>query len=226
MRVILENKRLKGLIVNREEKIVELCKNNSVLHLGCADYPYSVEQYRTGKLLHEKLKKVAKQLLGIDISQEGLDYLTSLGYSNLIKGDVEEIGKIEINEKFHIVVAGELFEHLSNPGKFFENVSTIMENDSIIIISVPNAHSLKGFIRVLFGRELLHPDHLTYFSPGTVEHLCKKYNYELLTYFYYLSESTNIIKSILFFPLKYFIQFFASTVADGIIFIIKKSKYE
>jgi len=222
MNIIIENKRLKGFIVDREEKILELCGNMSVLHLGCADYPYSIVQHKTGKLLHERLNKITKRLSGIDLDQDGINYLTSLGYGNLIKGDVEQLDKLKIRETFDVVVAGELLEHLSNPGRFFESAPSVMNAESVLIITTPNSHSLKRFARALFGRELIHPDHVAYFSPATLEHLCKRYGYEQLECFYYLSEPGNSIKKILFLPLKWFIQALAPAIADGIIFVVKK----
>lgn len=60
MKVVLENKGLKGTVVNREALILSYCKNKTVLHLGCADWPYSIEQQQNGALLHEKLHKVIR----------------------------------------------------------------------------------------------------------------------------------------------------------------------
>lgn len=222
MAVILEKKSLNSFIVDREKKILKLCKSKSVLHLGCADYPFSVEQHREGNLLHEKLFKIAKNVFGIDFSQEGIDFLKSLGYENLLVGNVEELDKLNLIEKYDVIVAGELLEHLSNVGKFYENISCVMDNDSILIVTVPNAHSIKSFIRVLFGNELIHSDHVYYFSPATIEHICKRYDYELLAYFYYLSEPNGFIKRLMFLPIKHFIKFISPYIGDGLIFIMKR----
>lgn len=220
--ILLERKKLNRTVVDREKKILELCKSKSILHLGCADHPFSVERHIAGTLLHEKLSRIANRIWGVDCSIKGIDFLKSLGYENLIVGDVEDCGKLDLREKYDVILAGELLEHLSNVGRFFENVIRTMSDDSILIITVPSAHSIKSFLRVLLGNELVHADHLYYFSPATIEHICKRYKCEFLEYCYYLSEPHGILRKIVFVPVKYFIKLLCPSISDGLIFVLKK----
>jgi len=223
--ILLERKKLKGVVVDREKKILELCKRRSVLHLGCADHPFGKEQYQKGILLHQKIADVTNDLMGIDLSTEGIAWLTSVGYKNLLVGNAEKLSELGIKCKFDVIVAGELLEHLSNPGMFLSSVHPLMAQGGVLIITVPNAHAVKSFIRILFLRkELVHPDHFYYFSVATIEHICKRYNYELLEYFYYLSNPNGISKKLIFLPIKYFIKFISPYMGDGLIFIIKSLK--
>lgn len=222
MSIILENRKLNGSVVDKEELILKFCRGKTVLHLGCADYPYSIEQHNSGKLLHEKIHKVAQRTFGLDISQEGIAFLKSLCYEDVFVGNVERLGEVKAKGQYDVIIAGELIEHLSNVGGFYENIIEIMNDNTILIITVPNAHSIKGFVRVLTGRELIHPEHVCYFSPATIEHLSKRYNCNLMEYFYYLLEPDSILKKVVFTPIKYFIKFICPYISEGLIFVLKK----
>lgn len=220
---ILESKKLKGSLVNRAEKIISLCKGKTVLHLGCADYPFSREQYEAGNLLHQKITDVAKYAVGVDISAEGIAFLSSLGYKNLLVGDAEKLEGLNINQQFDVVVAGEILEHLSNPGMFFSGIKFFLKNNGILILSVPNAHAVKSFIRILLLRkELIHPDHVYYFSQATIDHFCNRYGLKIREVFYYLTKSKNIVKRLVFLPFFYFIKYLCSCIGDGLIFVVEK----
>ena len=223
MAIRLEEKKLKGSLLDREKIILEISKGKKVLHLGCTDHPFTMERFMDGTLLHDKIQKIAKKLVGIDISKEGIEAMKYLGFVNLMLANVEEVMRIEPDEDFDVIVAGELLEHISNVGRFFENVSHIMNENTLLVITVPNAHSIKGFLRVLFGNELIHPDHVYYFSPATIDHISKRYMFKVQGYHYYLGEPSPFIKKLLFMPLKYFIKFFSPFVADGMVFVLEKT---
>ena len=193
-----------------------------VLHLGCSDYPYSLEQYKQGNLLHDKLHRVSKNLAGVDVSTEGIDYLSSLGFENLVVGNVENLKDAGIVGTFEVIIAGELLEHVENVGKCLENIHCLMDKESILVVSVPNAHSVKSFVRVFLGSELVHPDHLYYFSPATMEHLCKRFSYEVMDYFYWVGEPKGILKKVLFCNVRLMMKYMLPYVADGLLFILRK----
>ena len=221
---MLEARRLTGLLVRREAKIVSLCKEKSVLHLGCADYPFGEEQYRKGNLLHQKIANVTDDLVGVDLSTEGIAWLASLGYNDLLVGNVEKLDELKINRQFEVVVAGELLEHLSNPGMFLSKVKPLMADGGILIITVPNAHAIKSFARVLlFRKELIHPDHVCYFSPATIEHLCKRYSLKITETLYYVTTPSNTVKRIVFLALCVLMKYLFPCVGDGLIFVVEKN---
>jgi len=70
-------------------------------------------------------------------------------------------------------VAGELLEHLPNPGLCLENVTELMhKHKSVLLITVLNAFSFRNFFSVLLtNRELVLTDHHCYFSCTTIKTL-------------------------------------------------------
>jgi hypothetical protein len=58
---------------------------------------------------------------------------------------------------------------LNNVGLILDAVHTSLGEQGSLLITVPNAYSLKRFgVALIFGREHVHPDHTAYFSISTL----------------------------------------------------------
>jgi 2-polyprenyl-3-methyl-5-hydroxy-6-metoxy-1,4-benzoquinol methylase len=165
---------------------------------------------------------VAKRVVGIDLSKEGINYLKSKGFLDLFVIDIEneDIGK-KINGRFDIILAGEILEHLSNPGIALNRLNLFMEDDAILVITVPNTFYIGNIVRNLFGKEFINRDHVAYYSPATIDHLCRRFNFEIINVFYSLLKPANY-KGRFLFPMKILLQRLIPYLSDGIIFIVKK----
>jgi len=62
-------------IVDRENLLITLCTDKSVLHLGCSDHPFTEKNLVSGTLLHSKLSKIASRCHGIDCEASSLSIL-------------------------------------------------------------------------------------------------------------------------------------------------------
>lgn len=92
------------------------------------------------------ITKYAAKTIGIDISQEAIDYATAR-----FKKDNNEFYKMDCyalkfpDETFDVVVAFELIEHIEHPAKFLQEVRRILKKDGLFIVSTPNKkRSLKS----------------------------------------------------------------------------------
>jgi 2-polyprenyl-3-methyl-5-hydroxy-6-metoxy-1,4-benzoquinol methylase len=151
-----------------------MCEGKKVLHLGCTNYPFTKESIKHDMLLHFDLKKVAGKLYGFDYDQQGLDILSQAGEKNLYRGDLEKLEEVELNETFDVIIAGEMIEHLSNPGLFLRGIKRFMNKNTSLIISTINAYSgMRFFIYAFRGKggenEPVHPDHVAYYSYKTLK---------------------------------------------------------
>ncbi len=106
------------------------------------------------------LRRVASHIVGMDNSIEMVELLkTECNLDDILIGDIEKPADYP-KAHFDIVVAGEIFEHLSNPGRALEALRASVSPNAKLVITVPNAYSLKGFLRAIVGHELIHPDHV------------------------------------------------------------------
>jgi SAM-dependent methyltransferase len=147
-------------------------KGKCVLHVGCSDFPITEERIRSRNLLHIKLQDSAKEVIGIDLSEEGIGILKTFGIDNVFVMDAEDI---KLTTSFDTILGGDVLEHMNNPGKFLEKASRLLNPNGEIILGVPSALTINN-LKCWLGRwEQVHSDHTFYFSPKTLSTLCSRY---------------------------------------------------
>lgn len=157
-------------------KILPYIKGKVVLDVGCTAHDLLsksvyANEYRLWS--HWFLYKMAKKVIGIDIEKKSVETMNYLGFNAKIM-DAEHIN---FDEKFDVVFAGELIEHLTNPGLFLKAAKRSLVPGGIILLSTPNTFSLHKIIRIMQGLTNEPPensDHTMYFSPLRLETLAKK----------------------------------------------------
>lgn len=144
------------------------------MHLGCADYPYTEAAIKSKTHLHFHLSDIAKEVYGFDYDAAGIDVLANYGMKNLYQADLEKLEDVPLDEKFEIIIAGEMIEHLSNPGLFLRGIKRFMDGNTNLVITTINAYC--GFRSLMYGlrgkggtNEPVHPDHVAYYSYSTLK---------------------------------------------------------
>jgi SAM-dependent methyltransferase len=150
-----------------------------VLHLGCANAEIPEARWAAGELLHTALQSVAKILYGVDIDRDGLQRLRAAGFDHLFQADIEMLGSLTLDMRFDVVVAGEVVEHLANPGLFLREIPRFLASDGKLIVSVPSAHSIRLVANAMRLREVVHPDHNAYYSVNTLDHLLGSHGFRV-----------------------------------------------
>jgi predicted TPR repeat methyltransferase len=171
-----------SMTVHRMDYIAELCRGKRVLHVGCADDPQTIEKLQRGTLLHGRLSEVAQTLHGIDSSGDAIESLSAAGFDNLAVADIEAVGvgRPFTGVAFDVVVAGEVIEHLSNPGLFLEGVKQYLRDGCSLLLTTVNAYCAHRFLYTLLrGRESVNPDHTMYFSRCTLVELATRHRYAI-----------------------------------------------
>jgi hypothetical protein len=80
-----------GSYVSRMAKFADWCRGKSVLHLGCSSGRYIEDRLARGTFLHEVLKQHARELVGLDLDEQSLKKMSSMGYTNLYHGNAERL---------------------------------------------------------------------------------------------------------------------------------------
>lgn len=176
--------------VQRLDFIRSRCAGKKVLHLGCANYPYTQDSIDKKMLLHFELERIASDLYGFDFDQPGLDILVANGSKNLYRADLEKLEEVEINTTFDVIVAGEMIEHLYNPGLFLRGIQRFMAPDSALLLTTINAYCGMRFIQYgLRGKggkqEPVHPDHVAYYSYATLTVLLERHSLKVDEFLFY-----------------------------------------
>ena len=177
-------------LVQRLEFITEMCMGKKVLHLGCTNAPYTEESIKDNMLLHFELEKIASSLYGIDADRNGIELLEKHGTKNLYFADLEDMDALDLNETFDVIVAGEMIEHLNNPGLFLSGIRRFMNPETRLLVTTINAYCGMRFVwyglRGKRGKaEPVHPDHVAYYSYSTLSLMLKRHELDVETFLFY-----------------------------------------
>lgn len=181
-----------GSTVNKLEFIKEKSKGKSVLDLGCvrhsSDFALSDPDW-----LHKHIGMTADTVIGVDYLQNEVDILRAHGY-NIAYGDVA--APLNIQEKFDLIVAGDLIEHLSNLDGFIKNLKNLLKEDGRIIISTPNPFYIDLFFFVALKHSyIINPEHTCWIDPQALSQLLQRYDLAVEE-IYFISPSWNLVNLI------------------------------
>ena len=164
-------------VPDRESFLMDICKGKRVLNLGCGDAISFSDRMQRGRHLHTLLAAVSESLYGVDLHANTIQKLRDeYGVDNLYVGNVEALD-IDFGTDFDVIVAGELIEHLNNPGLFLDSVSRYMRPTTRFVITTPNLHGLKVFIYSLVGRQRIPPDHSLGFSFKMLNEILERHGF-------------------------------------------------
>lgn len=152
-----------------------------MLHVGCSNSPNTLDRIRMGTLLHVDLARVAASLDGIDIDENGLAEMSRAGITSLHRVDAKRLGGAipGLRERYDVVVLGDVIEHDGDPQGMLAAAISRLAPGGEIIVSVPNAFYLWGFMRVLLGSEATNTDHVAYYSQSNLRELLRRLGLEV-----------------------------------------------
>jgi SAM-dependent methyltransferase len=149
----------------------------SVLDVGCVEH--STDNIGKARIwVHGFLKQRAAKLVGIDILEKDIQELKQRGYDV----EVQNAESFRFDDRFEVILAGELVEHLSNPGGFLDSCQRALADDGRLILTTPNAYALSRLLRSLVR---LHNDppvneeHTAWYSPRVLATLLARHGFEI-----------------------------------------------
>ena len=218
----------------RKDKIVELCKNKEVLHLGFIHHAHLYEDLiKKDEWLHKKIDSVAKELIGLDYLQKDVENIKRKYNYDCYYADAMKLEEVSLDKKFDVIVCGELIEHVENPGLMLDGIKRFMHDKSILIITTPNPWSkerIKLIQKTVLEDIWLNEEHVSWYSFQTLKQLLERKGFNQVLYDYYygktdiLSDKDNKFKRKIKHYIKQFRRFFGNHKThyfDGLFFIAK-----
>lgn len=162
--------------VNRVEFILSKCRGKRVLDLGCVQHT-AEWAIKSPCWLHKKILDVAEHVIGIDYAKSEVNKLQKLGF-NVITADVTR--PLPIKDKFDVIVAGNLIEHLDNFKGFFGNLKNILKSDGVVLISTANPFYFdQYFYSALKNNVLINPEHTCWIDPIALNQLAARFGFQI-----------------------------------------------
>jgi 2-polyprenyl-3-methyl-5-hydroxy-6-metoxy-1,4-benzoquinol methylase len=155
-------------IYNNKTNLIKtlVMPNDVVLDVGFWGQGVSVQD---DNWVHNILQKQAAEVYGLDVEFDSSLLEQTHSY---IKASAENYS---IEKKFDIIFAGDLIEHLSNPGLFLECSKKHLKTGGKIIITTPNCFNLFNLTEKISKSEpTVNHDHTCYFNSRTLSQLLEK----------------------------------------------------
>jgi len=168
--------------------IKDKIKNKKVLDIGCVQVLHDFSLEKMKETQHYKLRSYAKQLVGIDLEEQGIKALNELGcecYQIL----AEDVSKLNLG-KFDIILLADILEHIPDPCSFLTSIKGNLTEDGIIICTLPNALCYEYQIRLFLSK----PNNKHYYLGSRGQHVawyCKVTLSNLFRYAGYKMDSCS-----------------------------------
>lgn len=159
------------MLEKRVELLLDLVDTTgTMVNVGCGANPE----------LHRLLKDRAKHLIGIDIDEQKIGQMQADGF------DARLMNAEQMNtEPADCIVAGEVIEHLSNPGCFLAAAAGCLKPGGRLIITTPNISSVFLLFLVIICEQSQDPTHVCHFDRPNLMALlgrCKEFTVKRLFY--------------------------------------------
>lgn len=150
-------------------------RGRSVLDVGCVNHDPA--SYRSRFWLHKAIRSVAAECLGMDLYREGVDYLRERGY-NVIADNAEHFA---LGRRFDVISAGELIEHLGNPGGFLAAAHAHLNPSGLLLLSTPNPWYWRFVVKAILSWDVRpNPEHVAWYCGATLRTLLGRFGFEIV----------------------------------------------
>lgn len=165
-------------MVDRIDFLADQARSRRVIHVGFVDTGCRSMQNTAGTWLHAHLAHGATSLVGIDVDEVGVKEAEVAGYEAYAVDcrDREAVEALEIAPA-QLVIAGEVIEHVDDPGNFLAGLHALVAPGGQLIITTPNAYGLFNVFASLAHREINHPDHVVMFTWRTLTNLASRHGW-------------------------------------------------
>jgi 2-polyprenyl-3-methyl-5-hydroxy-6-metoxy-1,4-benzoquinol methylase len=168
-------------IADREAFLLDAVRGKKVLSIGLGgysdirSYSFNLKTQDLSRTLSGRLAAAAESATFLDLSQDAIlafkPTVSAAYYEQDVTADLgtwpEELRALE----FDVIILGEVLEHLDNPGAALRNLSRLLTASGVLIVTVPNAFSMSGIVKMFMGVENTHPEHTCHYSYLTIQRL-------------------------------------------------------
>jgi SAM-dependent methyltransferase len=159
------NERLLGILAE--------VRGPDILHVGCVNHGLPQSKGEVRDYLHYQLCRRFSgcHVVGLDIEADAIERLGKLGFE-VVHGDAHEI---PYRKTFDTIVAGELLEHLQNPGLFLDSCARALKPGGRLVLTTPNVFTPLLFLMYLKNYDrAFNPDHTAWFCPQTLQEALRR----------------------------------------------------
>jgi 2-polyprenyl-3-methyl-5-hydroxy-6-metoxy-1,4-benzoquinol methylase len=153
-----------------------LVEGKDVLDIGCVQH--DPQAYRSQYWVHKALAARAKSLIGLDLSEDGVDFLREKGF-NIITADAQNF---DLGQTFDVIYAGDIIEHLEDFSGFLESCKRHLRPGGALLISTPNPWYWRYIVHAILKYEVPNnPEHTCWLDPRTLRQLVRRHDMDVVS---------------------------------------------
>jgi 2-polyprenyl-3-methyl-5-hydroxy-6-metoxy-1,4-benzoquinol methylase len=166
-------------LVDRTAWLCERVAGARVIHVGFVDAGCDAVHRAQDAWLHRHLAAHASTLIGLDVDADGVARARTEGYEAYAVDcrRPDEIRALGL-EPADIVIAGEVIEHVDDPGAFLDGLHLLCADHGVLVLTTPNPNGLLNTFALLGNYEINHPDHVVMFTWRTLTTLLRRHAWE------------------------------------------------
>lgn len=141
----------------------------TVLDLGCVCH--DLDQTAV-PWLHGFLRDRCARVLGVDYLGESVERMQQDGFE-AVCADVQQM---DLGERFDVVVAGDIVEHLDNVGLFLDRSRAHLADGGLLLLTTPNPVNYTRWVRLLVkGSAGGNAEHTCWFTAKLLRQLAERH---------------------------------------------------
>ena len=171
----------KGYFENIRMPLLELIplenRNGSILEIGAG---------AGDTLIYAKKNGYAKTIYGVELVEIKDSTQQSDKFEQFDIGNIENMKLSYSDEKFDVIIMGDVLEHLVDPYKIVFNLKKYLKKDGVFIASIPNVRNLKTFKNIYLRGTFKYDDegifdrtHLRFFTKKNMIDLFEDNGYKV-----------------------------------------------
>jgi len=158
----------------RIDAVVDAVKGDTVLDFGAVQHDIANTDKKTW--LHQHLVDNFDVVIGVDRLSDEVQKLNEQGYEFL----TADVTKLNLGRTVDTVVAGEIIEHVNNPGDMIGCAAAHLNTGGRIIITTPNPWAFPWLRDAMSGTMDPSPEHTAWFGPTVLKQLVQRYGFEVV----------------------------------------------
>lgn len=159
---------------HRIPAILRVTSGPSVLDIGCTGgLQTDAPAVGSPLWLHGHLRERFPNVWGVDLSPTKVAALAAAGFANVIAADAQDL---RLDETFDTVVAGEIIEHVPDPGRLLSSLAGHLKPGGRIVLTTPYAFGLPQVLYAWsrYPSTCSNSEHVLWLCPTTATELARQ----------------------------------------------------
>ncbi len=169
------------VVKDRVSYLLQLAAGLEVLDVGCTGKKADGRIPDVAATLHQALKPVCKTIVGVDSDEDGIRLMARAGFQVFC----DDIATMDLERTFELVIAGEVIEHLPNPGLALKNLGKHLNKTGKLVVTTCNPFYYRQQSKILRkGLIQVHPEHTAWYDPLTMGVLLNSSGFQVMRGFW------------------------------------------